>query len=398
MGAEQASYETVTEIRAAAGAGAGRQATLSDASTRPHRDRALDGLRGFAVILTFLVHFASMFAERRLGWSVDSSLYAQGDLLSLLVGWLYVSMHGVYLFFLLSGMFIWRKLIDIEPPMRRFLAERALRIVPAAWASLVVTALVANSVLGQPPPSATEWILNASFLYGQHEFPVQPINFVTWSLFYEWCFYLLAPLVAWLSMRPGNGRHLAVACCLVLALVVARLHPLYLAYLALFVIGACIREPGPERLPSWKGDLMLVAIFAAWTALPGALIALPTSGPADALATVWLYALHVIGFGLVGAALIRRLLAPAGFLYRVFSAPALLAVGKVSYSLFLFHPAALLWYFNTAYGSGRTDAGFAQLALDVLITFGLSFLLARLMFTLFETPYFRYRRGVRASR
>jgi peptidoglycan/LPS O-acetylase OafA/YrhL len=100
---------------------------------------ALDGLRGFAVLLVFCVHAASNAAYAFLdpNFSTFRSLSSNGERL---LFWIYRSHHGVLLFFVLSGFLIgrmwWPKAVM---PYPIFAWRRMLRIYPAFLVAFAVS-------------------------------------------------------------------------------------------------------------------------------------------------------------------------------------------------------------------------------------------------------------------
>ena len=107
---------------------------------------ALDGIRGFAILLVLLVHFG--------GSAVDKSL-AYGSILErAYTRVIDTSGAGVDLFFVLSGFLITRILLQsrgASHALRNFYARRVLRIFPLYYLALFVVLIVMAPVLAQPP-------------------------------------------------------------------------------------------------------------------------------------------------------------------------------------------------------------------------------------------------------
>ena len=114
----------------------------SSGSARPSsRIAGIEGLRAFAAGAIVLLHAFSIPAAA--GLIVNS-------------GWLTVFTiplnDGVPLFFVLSGFLLWRPFASAVvsgrelPSLRRYARNRVLRILPAYWAVLAVSALVLQSV------------------------------------------------------------------------------------------------------------------------------------------------------------------------------------------------------------------------------------------------------------
>ena len=132
----------------------------------------------------------------------------------LILLWLTNSNYGVYLFFVLSGFLIGRMMIA---PTRltygTFIARRFARIYPAFLLSLLAGALVTIFITKLVGFSWTVLAQNLLFLNGWFAIGEVPsYNFVTWSLFFEFVFYLTIPAVWLLPSRPawqilGSSAH-----------------------------------------------------------------------------------------------------------------------------------------------------------------------------------------------
>jgi len=182
------------------------------------RSESLDGLRGIAVILTFCVHF--------FGTAIFLKYRASPDLLSIgqmknagdsLLFALFRSHYGVYLFFIISGFLIGRIVIADTPPFyRRFLWRRIQRIYPPFLLSFAL-AVIARVTYGGgydpvSMPTLSGVIANLLFLNGLSALNVQVLipNNVTWSLFFEMTFYIIAPF-SWL-VAPGRAGLIVLSC------------------------------------------------------------------------------------------------------------------------------------------------------------------------------------------
>lgn len=152
--------------------------------------RPMEGLRGFAVFLVFLVHYANLIRP----WLLpESSLLEFAKALRL------VGSSGVDLFFVLSGFVIYGSLISREQPFGRFLLRRVRRIYPAfivVLSGYVVLSLCAGgeSKIPDGAGSGVVYIVsNVLLLPGL--VPIEPLIAVAWSLSYEMFYYFTIPLV-----------------------------------------------------------------------------------------------------------------------------------------------------------------------------------------------------------
>jgi peptidoglycan/LPS O-acetylase OafA/YrhL len=151
---------------------------------------ALDALRTLAVLLVVAEH----------GAGAHFQLTGIDNLFNSLVrgGWI-----GVDLFFVLSGYFIgrqlWRELQRTDSvQIGRFMLRRGLRIWPLYLFFLVFVL----AVLGRGDFPFGRWWSDALFITNYHN---RGVVMGSWSLCTEEQFYILAPLVLYLTARPGAG-------------------------------------------------------------------------------------------------------------------------------------------------------------------------------------------------
>ena len=158
-----------------------------------HRDLPLDALRGIALLAVCLFH---------------SNL--------LLGGWL-----GVDLFFVISGLWITRKLTSSEQRLTVFAVRRATRLLPAltvllvawllttTWTTNPLTAAWTVTDTGEPLPAAAVPVVAGAGITNWWMFTGQPWPDALghlWSLAVEWQFYLAAPLLLWMLLRTRSAR------------------------------------------------------------------------------------------------------------------------------------------------------------------------------------------------
>ncbi len=337
---------------------------------------ALDGLRGLSILLVLVGHLD-------LPW-----VYTRGGIV------------GVHFFFALSGFLItslllgeWRETGSIH--FRRFYARRALRLLPALL--LFIALLTALTYLLDGPKLGGDSARSAliAFLYSTNwailagKFP-DPYLAHTWTLSIEEQFYIVWPGVLWVALRAfGKPSRVAVVtaaimlCCWVHRyLLIPRFTRVYYgtdtnadmilsgALLALLVDGGL----GPK---TEFGRHVLHGLGALTVlACPVLLLTMRTNG------TFGFYfyrvGMPVLELGL-GFLILSLLFTP---LRTLFERPWLVWLGKVSYSLYLWH-APVYHVAKRVWGTGPG----AQAA-GVVFTF----LLASLSFYLLERPVLRLKR------
>jgi len=175
-------------------------------SAPPRRDPALDGLRGFAMLLVFLFHY---------GGGLDS----KNPVVHVLGYVTQASWIGVVVFFALSGFLITGSLwdaIDEQYLLRNFFIRRALRILPLYYLALLISFLGALAhpitletvkafliyvFFLQDLPFLADWALKYHSAYPLYHL---------WSLAVEEQFYVFWPLL----LLAAESRRGARSVCL----------------------------------------------------------------------------------------------------------------------------------------------------------------------------------------
>ncbi|CAG1006823.1 hypothetical protein BURK2_03525 [Burkholderiales bacterium] len=340
----------------------------------------MEGLRGFAVLLVFGVHFGGAVLGGGLGLDVEN--IPLQDLLGRwrkLLSWMFASHHGVYLFFILSGFLICRMVTSSKGfSYPKFMWGRILRIYPAFLVSLALSIawFVYGPVQGKVEAEmlwANLLFLNAIPAWGFHAY-----NHVTWSLFMEFAFYLIFPIL--LLLRPlGMFREKWQVPAAGFFLVYGgNLYGYVNAAYLFFFAGAFIAQFENRDLRRFAQALPDGFVFAAFVFL--------TTGRA----MKWFdYHGFVLLFNVTGTLLVIQACFGTGWLRRIFEWPALRWVGNISYSFYLVHSlmisVTVQWLWEGKL-TALADKGNALLLLFASLLGTL--LLASLMFLLFERPYF----------
>jgi peptidoglycan/LPS O-acetylase OafA/YrhL len=364
----------------------------------------LDALRAIAVLLTFTMHFSWLYVANFLSVDLEKSTLRAANSAEMV--WAiahYYSLYGVYLFFMISGMLIGRKWLDSthQPTILHYLRDRAARIFPAFWAALAATAAFMADQPAAFSPSVIDVLGNASLLnwFAPHYAP--PWLIVSWSLQVEWLFYLLMPLLAsclrqtpetwrvpalWLvaiglsvALKGLGGRHFA--------------YPLFFALGIATVLTSVNAMKAARHAPLGVFIALLVALQLgyAWLAPIGAEKPPWEIGAFDAF--TW-------GFLLVGGMFFTRVAyaPPRWLLHR-----AVLALGRISYSFYLWHLLVLIAMFAFITRSVPLSQALSQWNwvprwwVLAIVGGAVSWAVSWVSYQIFEVAYFRARGNGRAS-
>jgi peptidoglycan/LPS O-acetylase OafA/YrhL len=350
--------------------------------------RALDGVRGVAILLVILFHYGYLGC-----------------------GWI-----GVQLFFVLSGYLITSILLkdrnaSLGNYLKRFYWRRSLRIFPLYYLYLLVI-LVAYLVLKVPPAFADQWPYLFTYTYNvRHILPNydgSPLLIHLWSLSVEEQFYLIWPLLVFVfAARRFKGLLIGIFVAvpllrLLISLYLAHLGqpPLYIGtvlytitpfQIDAFATGALVAT---IKFPRIRNPRMLFAATVA-IALAGGLISQYTSPvmPSDRVNSfgfpihllhnyqyVWGYTLLNCVSGLLVLLVIQGS-APLPFLKSSF----LTFVGRISYGIYVYHYAVLATWQRIFPSSDRSLRSLILFFPYLLVTLGISYL----SFHFFEMKFLR---------
>jgi peptidoglycan/LPS O-acetylase OafA/YrhL len=391
----------------------------------------IEGLRAIAAGSVLVFHSWAFSAPR--GKAVDA-----GPLNHVLPDLAF----GVTLFFTLSGFLLYRPFAAAVlrgqplPSIGKYLRNRALRILPAYWVILLISAVVLGSVL---VPTGTGELENGALrdpdLIARSAFFLQYVHADTvligigpaWSLAVEVVFYLALPGLALTALVLGRtcasrgGRRLAVLAPPALMLVVG------LSGKA----AAANVFPGVGAYAGWRSDWHSVLERSIWTHADlfafGMAVAVLRVDSEDHLLRLprhWAKGAVLVGllaYGLTAhytltseqlsyspwntvmalacAMLLSLVVLPAtrfqkSRLVRVLEWRPLVAAGVVSYSVFLWHEPLVRWLS----AHGLTLAGRTGFVVNTIVLATLTGALAFLTYRYVEAPALRWKRRTVANR
>jgi peptidoglycan/LPS O-acetylase OafA/YrhL len=305
---------------------------------------------------------------------------------------------GVDVFFVISGFLITGLLLDDLEAGRfsllRFYERRARRILPALLVVIAVTLILAwalmlprgFAVTARSAAAAAAFLSNVFFWQTTDYFDVDSIAqplLHTWSLAVEEQFYILFPLLLaglwrWVSSRVmlwvvgalllcslalaewGSGAHAKVNYFFTFS----RFWEMLLGAVGAFVMrGGRVAPNGVAAAAGLVAIVAAMALFSPATPHPGVWTLIPTLGALAVL--IWAR--------------------PGGLVATALSLRPVVGIGKISYSLYLWHFPV----FSFAVAQGPVSAEPWNIAAQIALTFGLSVISWRWV----ETPF----RSVRAG-
>jgi peptidoglycan/LPS O-acetylase OafA/YrhL len=318
-------------------------------SSARHLD-ALTGVRAFAALWVFAFHSWLFSGSPPLTVSVFARTLELTPLVTF--GWL-----GLDVFFVLSGFLLTRqaciKAARADPGSSAktftsafgesyagYLRRRVLRVYPAYYACLTALLILAATGVYLRLPSRLDLLLHLGMVHNFVEKYIATINGVFWTLPFEWQFYLVFPLMFVLLRRHGAWALYAVALAFVIVSKLAVMaldngYPQVLLFIRLdeFAAGMCagafaLARPLKERAGAvfWVGVAGLLATPWLFAAYPGVGHYYDLKG---FLRPPWIQAsICLLLLGLTGE---RH----AGV--RIFGNKLAVALGTISYSIYLFH-------------------------------------------------------------
>jgi peptidoglycan/LPS O-acetylase OafA/YrhL len=362
---------------------------------------ALDGMRGFALLVVFVTHFSLSLGSGRIGHLI-SRLREVGVI-------------SVDLWFVLSSFLITGILYDTRDDshcLRRFFARRAIRIFPVfylvaaiiflltlyahyqfRWAHLAFLVYLGNFLAPGDP---------TVYLIQSRTHPLMDISIGHfWSLCIEEQFYLIWPF--FVLLIGARTRIIKAACALAMLTLIVRsdvvsyliwghrylISPVWISHTLPFrvdtlfvggILALLLRGPAADR---WQR--LCPWIFLTSATVLTAIILMPQ--PYRGLSTQS----FGLTFSALGcASLIGWSLRTNSPSFRFFSSRILRYLGKYSYSFYIIH-----MLFMAAWSQARIDFAHAlhsknQGILAVMVlNFVITLMLAKLSYHFFELPFMR---------
>ncbi|MEN9801772.1 MAG: hypothetical protein RLZ37_897 [Actinomycetota bacterium] len=324
----------------------------------------LDGLRAVAVVLVLVFH---------------------SDL-----GWLPGGFLGVSVFFTLSGFLITSLLVSEvgnfgrvnlanfwERRFRRLLPPALITIIGVCVASIWLSTSVEQSRLRGDALASVFYMSNwrsilADLSYEEIFSTTSPLIHL-WSLAIEEQMYVLIPLIVVVLTFLGCGRRALGVSALILAGVSTVVATLFLAGDRLYygtdaraaelLLGVAAAGLFGPRV--WANATRFPKVLS-WLGI-GALLAIVVLARLSSTNSTWIYAGLLPAFAVLSLICVVGAITP-GPLGTLLSRRPLVAIGKVSYGLYLFHWPIFTWVNEVRIGFGGVGLFCVRLAATVVVT------------------------------
>lgn len=366
------------------------------------RFELMDAVRGIASL-------AVVYAHSYDGLHQQATLNEHGywDNLANTVGMAFQVFFAMSAFLLVRPYFAAWARGEAGPSARMFWRRRVLRIIPAYWVALTLTALLIPAAA--PDVFSERWWLYYGLAQVYSTAHIYDGLAVVWSLSVEATFYLLVPLLA-LAMRRAGARPVIYA-LLVLGLVVRVANSVdlgapwngmvnHIVYglpgqASFFAVGLLLALWSVEGAPGWMRALSRRP-GACWLGAAGVYLAtaavLSFANPVGGLD----FRARFVGFHLATAVFVTLALVPAvwntraGYVRTVLSWPALTFVGVVSYGLYLWHVPVEQWLLDTWLFELQDGWALApRVALTLTLVLAGGMLAATVSYYAIELPFLR---------
>lgn len=329
----------------------------------------IDGIRFYAAFIVFVEHILGSIVIEYFKVPADNFGYTSSSSVISFLFYLADGNHGVDIFFIISGFLMARVIAKDGLSYQSFIAARIKRIYPAFLACLVITTAIVIGVFGWPW-MPRDFAYNLIFLNAFPEFGVKGYNHVTWSLGYEFLFYLIIPILALFSRAIPTW-----VAGVVLMIAAAFLIPDSLIRINALFAGALIGTLSDRTLKGIAARIPITVVLAAFVGC----------GLLKYVFHVRFLTYYWTLIPCVSLLFIRLVWAPS-MLGNILATPVFRKLGTLSYSVYLYHSVigSLVLYKLTPWPASIGGAIFC-----FVTTLVITLIVSYLSYQIFENWYFK---------
>jgi peptidoglycan/LPS O-acetylase OafA/YrhL len=290
---------------------------------------AIDGIRFYAAAAVAIEHMLGGLLLEYLHIPSGQLGYEAPHAAMRLVAYIADGNHGVDIFFIISGFLMARIVLGKGFTYWKFIRNRVMRIYPAFVISLCVAA-IGDCLLFGWAWRPMDFIGDLFFLNAVPSLGIVPYNHVSWSLGYEFAFYLVIPVLCILTLRVD--RRISGALLLIAGVIL--IPNGYIRFLALFA-GAFIGTFDNNALRRLATHTPLIVAAVAYLSCGLSKAFLRIDIPRFDVTYVNYYYPFLIAASLL---FIKIVFDENSCGSRFFASTPLRWLGTLSYSIYLYHP------------------------------------------------------------
>lgn len=335
---------------------------------------AIDGLRGYLALAVFVHHASIWFGYAQTGrWELPPAAL-----------FVHLGQSAVALFFMITAFLFFGKLLDDRSrgsatDWLRVFVSRVLRLYPLYLVVLTVMVLVVLVLSDGKLQVSGKYFLRTLahwFLFTIFDAPnlnlvdetLRIVAGVTWSLPYEWFFYLSLPVLALVVGGRVSWRWTAMSVFAIAAFLLTKWQPIHLlSFCAGMMVAVAVRQPLVRALaPTWPITLLTLMALVA---------------------VVWLTqdGRNALAIGLLGIAFLA--IASGNSLFGLLHLRVSRLLGEMAYSIYMLHGMLLFIAFKFFIGESvvRGFSAWAYWAVVLSLT-PLLVCIAQMSFAAIERP------------
>ncbi len=286
----------------------------------------IDGLRGYLAIGVFFHHYIITYGWKMTGlWERPANSFFNN-----------LGVFSVCMFFIVTGYLFSRVILSENLNVYSFFKKRVYRLMPLYYLVIILMFLVVfidsnfelNVSLELLAKQIFMWLVFLRATMNDYANTSQVTAGVTWTLIYEWLFYLSVPVFFYLK-RFKYLMFLIIFSLLYLSLNEVVFHSLNAKYMMLFFIGFIVYVVQDRIKFNFNFDTILMSTINLLLIL---------------LTIVFFDSYSVYHYLLLG--LIFAMVVFGNSLFGLFKKPFSVALGEITYSIYLIHGIVLYILFT----------------------------------------------------